>query len=378
MTPAEFKTKWAKVSAKESAAYQSHFDDLCRLLMVQTPLEADPTGESFCFQKRVVKDVELFVLPDAGEETEPSERGFADVWKKGCFAWEYKGKKKNLDEAYRQLLRYRESLLNLQRGARKPKSARNLVASAPTILVMGLTIHFTLAAPPDTDAARAGELVRQLRRRALDFKQRDRVDTVHPLGDDAEALRWAEEWLFFPVSHHPERRHQLCVRPLEGFLFPVGVGEDCEPMCLGLCRYPLTVRVEDGLRRTNLRGWRFKSFCKTQYASLHGWEHFRRCHTAVIDLLAAARRLGLTVEITDEGDYWPGRDLEALRRSLDQMNAVVAAAAGVLKDYAEESGGTRVQSPILAHPHFERLEAEGATRGYASRLRRMLRRQPGF
>ena len=26
--------------------------------------------------------------------------------------WEYKGKKKNLDEAYKQLLRYRESLLN--------------------------------------------------------------------------------------------------------------------------------------------------------------------------------------------------------------------------------------------------------------------------
>jgi hypothetical protein len=44
--------------------------------------------------------------------SEPSERGFADVWKKGCFAWEYKGKKKNLDEAYKQILRYRESLLN--------------------------------------------------------------------------------------------------------------------------------------------------------------------------------------------------------------------------------------------------------------------------
>ncbi|HTV75494.1 MAG TPA: DNA methyltransferase, partial [Candidatus Baltobacteraceae bacterium] len=43
---------------------------------------------------------------------EPNERGFADVWKKDCFAWEYKGKKKNLDEAYKQLLRYRESLLN--------------------------------------------------------------------------------------------------------------------------------------------------------------------------------------------------------------------------------------------------------------------------
>lgn len=72
-----------------------------------------------------------------------------------------------------------------------------------------------------------------------------------------------------------------------------------------------------------------------------------------------------------------GNEQASLRRLL-QMNAVVAAAAGVLKDYAEESGGTRVQSRILAHPHFERLEAEGAALGYASRLRRMLRRQPGF
>ena len=87
MTPAEFKTKWAKVSAKESAAYQSHFDDLCRLLKIPPPLEADPTGETFCFQKRVVKDAELFDV-EAPDASAPEERGFADVWKKGCFAWE--------------------------------------------------------------------------------------------------------------------------------------------------------------------------------------------------------------------------------------------------------------------------------------------------
>jgi hypothetical protein len=44
MTPAEFKTKWAKFAGKESAAYQDHFSDLCRMLGVQTPIEADPTG----------------------------------------------------------------------------------------------------------------------------------------------------------------------------------------------------------------------------------------------------------------------------------------------------------------------------------------------
>jgi len=114
MTLAEFKRKWHRYQGKESSAYQEHFSDLCRLLGLPAPAEADPTGsESFCFQKRVVKDAELlFELREEVEPAEPSERGFADVWKKGCFAWEYKGKKKNLDEAYRQLLRYRESLLN--------------------------------------------------------------------------------------------------------------------------------------------------------------------------------------------------------------------------------------------------------------------------
>jgi len=116
MTPAEFKKKWSRYTGKESSAYQEHFGDLCRLLGHPTPAEADPTGsESFCFQKRVVKDAELLVLGEDGsaaDETDETERGFADVWKKGCFGWEYKGKKKNLDEAYKQLQRYREALLN--------------------------------------------------------------------------------------------------------------------------------------------------------------------------------------------------------------------------------------------------------------------------
>ena len=109
---AEFKKKWSRYQGKETSAYQGHFDDLCRLLGQPTPTEADPSGSDFfCYQKRVVKDAELFDLehPDSGD---PTERGFADVWKKGCFGWEYKGKKKNLDEAYKQLLRYREALLN--------------------------------------------------------------------------------------------------------------------------------------------------------------------------------------------------------------------------------------------------------------------------
>ena len=71
MTPAEFKKKWARYSGKETAAYQEHFNDLCALLGQPSPAAADPTGsESFCFQKRVVKDAELFAVQDSGRIAE--------------------------------------------------------------------------------------------------------------------------------------------------------------------------------------------------------------------------------------------------------------------------------------------------------------------
>jgi hypothetical protein len=79
MTFAEFKKKWSRYQGKETSAYQSHFDDLCRALGYQTPSEADPSGNDFfCYQKGVLKDAELFDIetPDASE---PRKRGFPDV-----------------------------------------------------------------------------------------------------------------------------------------------------------------------------------------------------------------------------------------------------------------------------------------------------------
>ena len=95
---AEFIAKWRKVELKERSAAQEHFLNLCSLLEHPTPAEADPTGESFCFEK--------------GAEKHGGGDGFADVWKKNCFGWEYKGKTKDLAAAYDQLLRYRDALAN--------------------------------------------------------------------------------------------------------------------------------------------------------------------------------------------------------------------------------------------------------------------------
>jgi hypothetical protein len=97
VTPAEFALKWMGSTQTERAAAQEHFIDLCRMLGVPTPNE-DPTGADYAFEKGVEK------IGGGG--------GFADVWKRGHFAWEYKGKHKNLGAAYQQLLQYREALEN--------------------------------------------------------------------------------------------------------------------------------------------------------------------------------------------------------------------------------------------------------------------------
>jgi len=98
LSPQDFVAKWRHSQLKERAASQEHFIDLCRLVGHPTPAEADPTGDSFTFE--------------AGVSKQGGGQGWADVWKKGFFAWEYKGKHKDLDAAYQQLLQYRESLLN--------------------------------------------------------------------------------------------------------------------------------------------------------------------------------------------------------------------------------------------------------------------------
>ena len=86
------------MSLSESAAAQEHFLDLCEVFGHPKPAEADPTGDWYTFERGASK-------VSGGE-------GWADVWKKGFFGWEYKGKHKDLDAAYAQLLQYREALEN--------------------------------------------------------------------------------------------------------------------------------------------------------------------------------------------------------------------------------------------------------------------------
>src|SRR5918912_3668391 len=98
LTPQAFAKKWAEASLSERASYQQHFLDLCAMLGQPTPAEADPGGSFYAFEK--------------GVEKTGGGKGFADVWYKNHFAFEYKGRHKDLDTAYVQLQQYRESLGN--------------------------------------------------------------------------------------------------------------------------------------------------------------------------------------------------------------------------------------------------------------------------
>ena len=107
LSPQDFVAKWRHAALKERSASQSHFNDLCALLGQPTPTEADPAGRWYTFEAGALKSG----LATSGKLPTLTQ-GFADVWKMGYFAWEYKGGHADLDRAYRQLLQYRESLLN--------------------------------------------------------------------------------------------------------------------------------------------------------------------------------------------------------------------------------------------------------------------------
>jgi hypothetical protein len=107
LTPPAFIAKWTGVALSERAASQEHFIDLCRMLGQPTPAEHDSTGTEYTFEKGVT----VTAAASAGSQ---GDRGFADVWWRGRFGWEYKrqGVHRDLAHAYRQLCQYREALEN--------------------------------------------------------------------------------------------------------------------------------------------------------------------------------------------------------------------------------------------------------------------------
>src|SRR5229473_3112995 len=86
MNVSEFVSKWRKVELTERSASQQHFLDLCEVFDHPKPAQDDPSGERFTFER--------------GADKQGGGKGWADVWKRDFFGWEYKGKHKDLNAAY--------------------------------------------------------------------------------------------------------------------------------------------------------------------------------------------------------------------------------------------------------------------------------------
>ena len=95
---ADFLAKWGPggpgYGLNERQGAQQHFGELCAVLDVPGPTG----GDDYVFEK--------------GTLALGQQRGFADVFKRGCFAWEYKAPGKPLDAALTQLMRYAMALDN--------------------------------------------------------------------------------------------------------------------------------------------------------------------------------------------------------------------------------------------------------------------------
>jgi len=227
---------------------------------------------------------------------------------------------------------------------------------------MGLTLHYHLKHKGDEKSAR--KLIEQLHQAAQDLPFKEVQDIVDLTGeackfdnhDKESPLRWL--LIQADATLKLDQHTYLSVPPTRIIAFETWPGDGCEAANYGLCQYPATIEHQGKRIRTKMSGWRWSSFCKTQYASdpaCGGIENFLRCHLLVVALLDKAKELGGLDEVYDEGKFWESRDVKALVPEIESWNGMIAAFAGQLKDTLGEG----VESPITEFSNFEQLELAG-------------------
>lgn len=168
------------------------------------------------------------------------------------------------------------------------------------------------------------------------------------------------------VDNWDDANCSMTVSPKRLIAFSTWPGEGCEEMNIGLCQFPKTFTHPNGQRLPvkQSKQWSWHSFCKTQYANnpaAGGLANFLRCHLCVVALLDAAKAEGFALEVSDEGDYWEKRNVQALGNEVGEWDVMIAsfgaALAGALNT---PETGLSVQSTIEEYANFDDLVARGA------------------
>ena len=89
--------------------------------------------------------------------------------------------------------------------------------------------------------------------------------------------------------------------------------------------------------------------------------NFLQCHLSVIALLDKAKALGCLEHVSDEGEFWEKRDLQALSMQVGLLDQMIAAFGGLLKDLSGDDSPA-VELAVGNYPDFERLEAAGQSK----------------
>ncbi|HEY2587897.1 MAG TPA: hypothetical protein VGI81_19290 [Tepidisphaeraceae bacterium] len=253
---------------------------------------------------------------------------------------------------------------------------------------MGLTIYYRTKAKVGPDAAR--ELVRQLHASVskLPFDEvsqlyeYDSPDGKYAFERAEGEPPWKPGVLYLERNREDGQTDLVEVPPLHVVCFHADL-QGSETASFGLASHPPVVvhradviikhSENDEERRvgagtpaefnTRLRGWyTWQGFVKTQYAGdprLGGAENFLRAHRSIFAAVDECKRLGMTVHIRDDANYWRHRDDQKLLTELKRWDELIAGVAGKLTDALGNKPGA-VVGPIKDRPDFEHLEARGA------------------
>ena len=268
---------------------------------------------------------------------------------------------------------------------------------------MGLTIHYNYQTNRKISLKKAREISTDMWNYALNLKDKGALKEVSDLfyvtKEEIEIIRNLphEErskhelgWAVIQCTEHVQKKVSLGknrygkhvyktlykeVYPEEGWIFTTWPGEGSEEANFGLMRFPSEITLTENIHdfsvvepikelkiKTGYSGWRWGSFCKTQYASKFGLAHFAQCHIAVCAMLENIYKMdSLNTVVHDEGEFWEKKDIPALINEVGQWNQMISAFAGAFLDASSrpEFKDSRLYAPILEHPDFEVLETEG-------------------
>ena len=240
---------------------------------------------------------------------------------------------------------------------------------------MGLTLAYELRLPGEMPEHAVLDVVRRLHDHAdtLGFAYVSPVFHVSPGEEilvDRPLVRRGENFFRSHVSLPPvllereggdgpeegsiDRYQDADYRAVDTAIgFTIDPGEGCELATFGF-RAPLRPESTPGEPAGRPPSdWHWGGWCKTQYASNVSDEHFVRCHTLLIALLDSIPKLGIRLEVSDEGDYWESREVPRLLAALRRYNVIMAMMARTLRDTLPPD--TPLEAPILEHPRFGAL-----------------------